>query len=557
MTKGSEERGVPTLDEPAGDPAGVRIVDETTSTNESSTNGSSLSATAASRKPTRTKSFGVGKRESHDSTEFYKRFTPPIVSSADDVATVPDLDDSCILGDARDMSIVPDNSVALVVTSPPYFVGKDYELDLGGKDAPVVPASYIEYLELLRDVFAECVRVLEPGGRIAVNVANLGRKPYRSLSSDVIRILQDDLHLLLRGEVIWQKGEGATGSVAWGSFRRAANPVLRDVTERVIIASKGRFDRARPTKQRVKDGLPHENTVTTDEFMEATLDLWRIDPERATRVNHPAPFPVELPRRLIDLYTYQDDVVLDPFVGSGTTLVAALRAGRRGIGFDLDDNYLAIARERLRTEAERQHSNTASPEVGSDTVRLENQAETIESAPPSRLFDGFEAVTTAEDFQRRASKEGKKAQDIAKLRLEEAGFEIGRSPAKLRGLGVQFNFEVISQVDGQKWFVDVSGAFTTARPGLRRTDTLWKTLGRAYVLSTQPDHRLLILTSHLPRPGSEGDKALRAVAGKGVFDALEMFDSDDQVRLTTYATEVVDRPQVGFWSPKEIDKFFD
>lgn len=107
-----------------------------------------------------------------------------------------------------------DGSVALVVTSPPYFAGKAYEEEL---ERDGIPASYLEYLEMLRAVFAECVRTLEPGGRIAVNVANLGRKPYRSLSADVTRILED-LGLLLRGEVIWQKAEGATGSCAWGRF---------------------------------------------------------------------------------------------------------------------------------------------------------------------------------------------------------------------------------------------------------------------------------------------------------------------------------------------------
>ena len=146
------------------------------------------------------------------------------------------------------MDELEDGSVALVVTSPPYFAGKKYEEEL---DREGVPSSYLEYLELLRQVFAECKAKLEPGGRIAVNIANLGRKPYRSLSADVIKILQDDLHLLLRGEVIWQKSEGASGSCAWGSFRSASNPVLRDITERVVIASKGRFDRAvRPRNAR-------------------------------------------------------------------------------------------------------------------------------------------------------------------------------------------------------------------------------------------------------------------------------------------------------------------
>src|SRR5947208_17175672 len=190
------------------------------------------------------------------------------------------------------MDAIGAGSVALVVTSPPYFAGKSYEEEL---DREGVPESYLQYLELLRDVFAECKRKLEPGGRIAVNVANLGRKPYRSLSADVIRILQDDLKLLLRGEVVWQKSDGASGSCAWGSFRSAANPVLRDVTERVVIASKGRFDRARSIADRARDGLPHESTIMADDFMSLTLDVWSIPAESARRVGHPAPFPVELP----------------------------------------------------------------------------------------------------------------------------------------------------------------------------------------------------------------------------------------------------------------------
>ena len=175
----------------------------------------------AERHKTSTSNFGVGRREAHDASAFYSRFEAPEISDDAEVPAPKQLADPFFTGDARHMTDLDDGSVALVVTSPPYFVGKSYEEEL---DREGVPASYLQYLELLRDVFAECKRKLEPGGRIAVNVANLGRKPYRSLSADVIRILQDDLKMLLRGEVVWQKGEGASGSCAWGSFRSAANP---------------------------------------------------------------------------------------------------------------------------------------------------------------------------------------------------------------------------------------------------------------------------------------------------------------------------------------------
>lgn len=303
-------------------------------------------STRPRRKPTSTSNFGAGRRESHDASAFYERFTPPIVSDDEEINAAPVVDE-VFCGDARAMDKVRDKSVALVVTSPPYFAGKEYEEALGEGH---VPGDYFEFLGMLRDVFAECVRVLEPGGRMAINVANLGRKPYRSLSADVIEILQDDLKLLLRGEVIWWKAKGATGSTAWGSFQSAANPVLRDLSERVIVASKGRFDRAIPRKRRKEQGLPHLDSVSKEGFMESTLDVWELPPESAKRVGHPAPFPVELPQRFIELYTYVDDVVLDPFMGSGSTAVAAVRTGRRFLGYDTDPDYVKLAKQRVADE---------------------------------------------------------------------------------------------------------------------------------------------------------------------------------------------------------------
>jgi site-specific DNA-methyltransferase (adenine-specific) len=402
---------------------------------------------------------------------------------------------------------------------------------------------------MLEAVFAECVRKLEPGGRIAVNVANLGRKPYRSLSADVIHILQDRLHLLLRGEVIWKKADGAAGSVAWGSYRSAANPVLRDLTERVIIASKGRFDRAIPAKQRKTGGLPHDAKITADEFMAATLDVWEIAAESARRVNHPAPFPVGLPQRLVNLYTYEGDLVLDPFMGSGTTLVAALKEGRRAVGYDLDPEYVDTARRRVaRAHEELQHDRMHHTRlIAADEI----------DAPVRSMGDETAEVEVAVDFQRRASLEGRAAQDQARKIMETAGFEIVKRNYRVKGTGAQFNLYVSDRAGGT-WFVDVSGAFTTTRGGLRRTDTVWKALGRAHVLNLQetsennPIPRLLLLTSDLPKPGSEGDVALHAAVGT-IWDVIQMHEPAGMERLAAYADGDYSRPLAGFWTGQEVD----
>lgn len=492
---------------------------------------------------TSTSAFGVGRRENHDASGFYARFEAPELSTDTAVRTVPDLPQgelACVHADSRHMVVpggrpLPDNSVALVVTSPPYFSGKEYEQALGSGH---VPGSYLEYLEMLREVFAECKRVLEPGGRIAVNVANLGRKPYRSLSADVIRILQDDLRLLLRGEVIWRKGQGASGSCAWGSFRSATNPVLRDVTERVVVASKGRFDRARSVDERRDLALPHENEISPDEFMEATLDVWDIAPESARRVNHPAPFPVELPQRLIGLYTYRDDLVVDPFAGAGTTLVAAIRSDRRYLGYDTEPGYVAIARERVRHEVRRRARLRVLPTPSAEAPREQPSGEIPTDVP--------------DDFQAAASREGKVARAIAEDVLVSAGFRITRRNARQRGLGVSVDLIALDG-DDTPWYFDVSGAFTTTRGGLVRTGAVWRSLGRANVLVHHGRTPLVLLTSHLPRPRSEGDLALRAMGPGVVFDAIEMLSDEQRRRLAAYARGGHHlRPEPGFWSGRDL-----
>jgi site-specific DNA-methyltransferase (adenine-specific) len=452
------------------------------------------------KRPTSTSAFGVSKRESHDSSGFYRRFTPPDLSSDTEVAADRALD-KLIVGDARRMDEVPDSSVALVVTSPPYFAGKEYEETLG-QDG--VPATYLEYLQLLREVFGECVRKLEPGGRIAVNVANLGRRPYRSLSADVIGILQDDLRLLLRGEIIWLKQRGSSGSCAWGSFQRPGNPVLRDLTERVIVASKGRFDRAVPAKLRARRGLPSESSMTRDDFMENTLDVWEIPAESATRVGHPAPFPIELPARLIELHTYRGDLVLDPFTGSGTTAVAAVRAGRHYAGYDLDESYIALSESR----------------VGQERQRLVREAS--DAAVKVALPAIPEPPANDEDFLSRAVREGRAAKTIARSVIERAGFtDIQKDQHQPGGVGVNFT---ALDIKGNLWFFDVTGSFTSHGAGLKRTDTLWKALGKAVVLQQVGNTPFVLLTTDDAARGSPGAEALRKVTGpkKPVRAVIEM-----------------------------------
>jgi len=451
------------------------------------------------RRPTATSAFGVSKRESHDSGGFYRRFTPPVVSPDAEVAFHKELD-KLIVGDARRMDEVPDASVALVVTSPPYFAGKEYEESLGEEG---VPANYLQYLDLLREVFAECVRKLEPGGRVAINVANLGRRPYRSLSADVIGILQDDLRLLLRGEIIWMKQRGSSGSCAWGSFQQPGNPVLRDLTERVIVASKGRFDRAIPAKQRAREGLPCEASMTREDFMENTLDVWEIPAESATRVGHPAPFPVELPARLIDLYTYRGDLVLDPFAGSGTVAVAAVRSGRHYAGYDLDDTYIRLAEGRVGEERRRLAERPGS---------LPPQASLPALASPRRV---------GEDLRSKAVVEGRTAKEIARSFIEEAGFTHIEKDQR-QGGGVEVSF---TGRDGQGalWFFEVAGSFTSHRAGLNRIDISWKALGKAAVLRAVGAAPLVLLTADLPARGAAAE-ALAQVTGpeKPVFAVIEL-----------------------------------
>jgi site-specific DNA-methyltransferase (adenine-specific) len=283
-------------------------------------------------KGTRTSSFGANSRISHDSSPYYEsRLYEGLAAPGGHAEPDNRLPDECrnwlFHASSEQMNELPDRCVHLMITSPPYNVTKEYDDNL----------SLREYLDLLRRVLGETHRVLVDGGRACINVANVGRKPYIPLS-DHISLMMLEIGFLMRGEIIWCKGAGAGVSMAWGSWQSASNPVLRDTHEYILVFSKGTFRRS---------GRGRESTIGRDEFMEWTKSVWTMNPESARKVKHPAPFPVDLPHRLIQLYTFKGDVVLDPFMGSGTTAVAALQDGRAFVGYDTSAEYIELATRRL------------------------------------------------------------------------------------------------------------------------------------------------------------------------------------------------------------------
>ena len=215
-----------------------------------------------------------------------------------------------------------------MVTSPPYNAGKEYDENL----------TLREYLDFLDRVWKEVLRVLVPGGRACVNVANLGRRPYLPIHASIADQMIA-LGFLMRGEIIWDKGPSAGSSTAWGSWMSPTNPTLRDTHEYILVFSKGSFGRS------ATEGK--QSTITKEQFLDFTKSVWAIPAESATKVGHPAPFPVELPLRLIQLYTFTGDVVLDPFMGSGQTAIASLKAGRHYVGYEINEEYVTLSQRRI------------------------------------------------------------------------------------------------------------------------------------------------------------------------------------------------------------------
>ncbi len=286
-------------------------------------------------KGTETSKFGSQGRVNHDSSIYYERELEPFWQSNDIEAghepenpLPPSCADRIFSSSSENMVELPDRSVHLMVTSPPYNVGKEYDDNLSVKD----------HLELISNVLAETFRVLVTGGRACVNIANVGRKPYIPLHAYIIEAASR-VGFFMRGEIIWHKGMNGA-STAWGSWKSPANPTLRDVHEYVLVFQKPPFGR-KPLDGRV-------STIDRDDFLELTKSVWTFPATSAKRSRHPAPFPVELPERLTQLYSFSDEVVLDPFMGSGATALSARKTGRRFVGYELVQEYIDVAQERLK-----------------------------------------------------------------------------------------------------------------------------------------------------------------------------------------------------------------
>ena len=281
---------------------------------------------------TETSAFGTPGHNSHDSSRFYNSRMYENLPDQDPLPyhenpVPPETLDQIFCKSSESMDELPDDSMHLMVTSPPYNAQKEYDQNL----------TLEEYLALLERVFAETYRVLVPGGRACINIANLGRKPYLPLHSFIIDLMLN-LGFLMRGEIIWNKAASASPSTAWGSWISASNPVLRDVHEYILVFCKGSFGRPRENRQ---------NTILKEDFLAWTKSVWDFPAVQARRIGHPAPFPVELPHRCIQLFTYLEDIVLDPFAGSGSTAIAAQADGRHFVCYEINPDYCKIARTRL------------------------------------------------------------------------------------------------------------------------------------------------------------------------------------------------------------------
>jgi len=231
---------------------------------------------------------------------------------------------------------LPPDSAHLAVTSPPYNLGVEYD---NHRDE----LSEEHYLQWTKKVWGECQRVLRVGGRLCINIGENKRQNIAHPTFSAFIQQCTELKMLYRGTIIWNK-HSAAKHCAWGSWKSPSNPHLVPRHEYIIIFSKGQYK---------LDGNRQDVDITAEQFMEYTRSVWNFGTESKKRVGHPAPFPLELPERLIQFYTFRGQTVLDPFAGSGTVGVACKKLGREYILIDNSPEYCKLARARIaRQKAE-------------------------------------------------------------------------------------------------------------------------------------------------------------------------------------------------------------
>ena len=256
-----------------------------------------------------------------------------------------------ILGDSRQMSAVPDNSVQLIITSPPYYDLKTYQGALSEEEQLGSPPNFEAYVNNLNEVWSECVRVLAPDGKIAINIMPIflsgdengfKRRSTKTMMSQIEKFMDETGEMFTFALFIWDKRKIVRFS-SFGSYPFPPNIFSTMPYEWIVVFSK------RGKRPQVNPEIKEASRLTTEEWQDwAVNSIWEMNPAKAKKEGHPAPFPEELPRRLIKLYSFVGDTVLDPFMGTGTTLQAAINLNRNSIGYEISEQYLSLARAKTR-----------------------------------------------------------------------------------------------------------------------------------------------------------------------------------------------------------------
>jgi DNA modification methylase len=259
---------------------------------------------------------------------------------------------SIYIGNSNNMSQIKDESVNLIITSPPYWTLKDYDVE---NQIGLGSNSYVYYIDELNKVWKECVRVLAPDGKICINImpflltgkaARFDRRETRLVLGDIEKFMDSTGCMYQFGLYIWDKRKIARFS-SFGSYPYPPNIFSTYPYEWITVFSKK--GKRTPVSAEIKE----KSKITTEEWQKWAINsIWEMQPAKAKAEGHPAPFPLELPKRLIKLYSFYGDTVLDPFAGTGTTLKAAIELGRIGVGYELNPDYLPLIKRKIDNSSE-------------------------------------------------------------------------------------------------------------------------------------------------------------------------------------------------------------